>query len=141
MALWKQGVTPIVFLSDISRMNPFTKFLRQWPTNEEFDAFVTYWDRLERLTIQVYREKMTAEMAQSEFDEVWPWLRERYGRWQPLLETYWRQTTAAGKPTQSDPFLLLLEKPSPAAISGDWQAMQHLPAAREALNQYIIAQE
>ncbi len=122
-------------------MNPFTKFLRQWSANEDFDVFVTYWDRLERLTIQVYRQKIPVEMAQSEFDEVWPWLRERYGRWQPLLEPYWRQNLVAGNPAETDPFLLLLDKQSPDAISGDWQAMQHLPAAREALNQYIMAQE
>lgn len=123
-----------------SFMNPFTKFLRQWAADDDFDTFVAYWDRLERLTIQVYREKVTLAAAQSEFEEVWPWLRKQYGRWQTLLESYWRQTTAAGVPTQIDPFLLLLEKRSPAAIPGDWQAMQHLPAAREALNQYVRSQ-
>ncbi|MCL4263643.1 MAG: hypothetical protein KJ069_10530 [Anaerolineae bacterium] len=118
-------------------MNPFTKFLRQWSADDDFDAFVACWDRLERLTIQVYREKVTVEGAEPEFAEVWPWLREQYGRWQPTLEHFWRQTTAAGAPTQTDPFLLLLEKQSAVAIPGDWRAMQHLPAAREALNQYI----
>jgi hypothetical protein len=121
-------------------MNPFTKFLRQWAADDDFDVFVAYWDRLERLTIQVYRQKVTVATAQPEFEAVWPWLRQQYGRWQPLLEPYWRQTTAAGVPTQADPFLFLLEKESPAAISGDWQAMQHLPAAREALNQYVLGQ-
>lgn len=122
-------------------MNLFTSFLRQWSADDDFDAFVVYWDRLERLTIQVYRQKITVEAAQSEFTEVWPWLRERYGRWQSSLEPFWRQTTAAGQPTQTDPFLLLLEKQSPAAIPGDWQAMQYLPAAREALNQYVLAED
>jgi len=119
-------------------MNPFTKFLRQWSTDDDFDAFVAYWDRLEWLTIQVYREKVTPAAAQPEFDEVWPWLRKQYGRWHSLLEPYWRKTVAAGEPTRTDPFLLLLEKESAAAIPGDWQAMQHLPAAREALNQYVL---
>ncbi|HRQ39027.1 MAG TPA: hypothetical protein PLD25_14050 [Chloroflexota bacterium] len=121
-------------------MNPFTSFLRQWAADDGLDAFVTHWDRLERLTIQVYRQKITVAAAQAEFDEVWPWLRQRYGRWQSILEPFWRQTSAAGAPTQTDPFLLLLEKPSPAAIPGDWRAMQHLPAAREALNQYVLTQ-
>lgn len=122
-------------------MNPFTNFLRQWSADDDFDTFVTYWDRLERLTIRVYRQKLTVDAAESEFAEVWPWLRQRYGRWQPYLETFWQKSTAAGQPTQTDPFLLLLEKPSPAAILDDWQAMQHLPAAREALNQYILSKE
>lgn len=122
-------------------MNPFTKFLRQWSTDASFDTFAAYWDRLERLTIQVYREKVTPAAAQPEFEEVWPWLRKQYGRWQSLLEPYWRQTVAAGEHTRTDPFLLLLEKESVAAILGDWRAMQHLPAAREALNRYILAKE
>ncbi len=120
-------------------MNPFTTFLRQWSPDDDFDAFIAYWDRLERLIIQVYRQKITVAAAQAEFDEVWPWLRQQYGRWQSTLEPYWRKTTAAGQPTQADPFLLLLEKPSPAAIPGDWRAMQHLPAARETLNQYALS--
>lgn len=122
-------------------MNPFTNFLRQWLADDDFDAFVAYWDRLERLTIQVYRQKITVTAAEPEFAAVWPWLRERYGRWQSTLEPFWRQTTAAGAPTQTDPFRLLLEKQSPADIPGDWWAMQHLPAAREALNHYVLAQE
>ncbi|MBE7530807.1 MAG: hypothetical protein HND44_19525 [Chloroflexi bacterium] len=122
-------------------MNPFSSFLRQWLADDDFDAFVAYWDRLERLTVQVYREKVPVAAAQPEFAEVWPWLRERYGRWQSTLEPFWRQTTAAGASTQTDPFLLLLQKQSSADIPGDWWAMQHLPAAREALNRYVLAQE
>ncbi len=122
-------------------MNPFTNFLRQWSADDDFNTFVAYWDRLERLTIQVYRQKITVTVAEPEFADVWPWLRERYGRWQPTLEPFWRQTTAAGAPTQTDPFRLLLEKQSPADIPGDWRAMQHLPAAREAINHYVLAQE
>ncbi|NJN54908.1 MAG: hypothetical protein HC804_09215 [Anaerolineae bacterium] len=119
-------------------MNPFTKYLRQWSADEDFDAFVGYWDRLEQLTIQVYRQKITVGAAQPEFDVVWPWLREEYGRWQTLLEPFWQQSTAVGALTQTDPFLLLLKIQSPAEIPGDWRLMQHLPAARETLNQYAL---
>jgi hypothetical protein len=121
-------------------MNPFTKFLQQWSSDADFDDFVTYWDRLERLTIQVYRQKITVASAQPEFDEVWPWLQVRYGRWQPLLEPFWRQAVVAAQPAQVDPFVLLLNKSSPGSILGDWFAMQHLPAAREALNRFALAQ-
>lgn len=120
-------------------MNPFTKFLGQWAADPHLDEFVAYWDRLEKLTILVYREKMPAAEAETEFNVVWPWLREQYGRWAGALKPFWQQTTAAGQPTQADPFRLILEKQSPADIPGDWRTLQHLPAAREALNQYLLA--
>jgi hypothetical protein len=120
-------------------MNPFTKFLRRGRPDADFDRFVAFWDRLEWLTIQIYKEQTDTAEAETEFRQVWPWLRAHYGRWQPALDPYWRATRAAGAPTTTDPFLLLLAIESPAAIVGDWRAMQHLPAAREALNQYLLA--
>ncbi len=120
-------------------MNPFTQFLRQWSKTPDLDTFILYWDRLEKLTIQIYRGKMTVDEAQPEFEVIWPWLRARYGRWQAVLEPFWRDTHAGGQPVQTDPFQLLLEVRSPIDICGDWRMMQHLPAAREALNQYLMA--
>ena len=119
-------------------MNPFTKFLRHRQRNGNFDLFVSFWDRLESLTIQIYKEQIDAIAAQMEFAQVWPWLRQNYSRWQDELEPCWRRTRAAGAPTKSDPFLLLLAIESPTEIIGDWRAMQHLPAAREAINQYLL---
>jgi hypothetical protein len=119
-------------------MNPFSKYLSQWSDDGEFAAFVAHWDRLERIVIGVYRGKMEVEASGQEFDRVWPWLRERYPRWEETLLPYWRATRAAGEPTRSDPFRLLLGLPEPAAIRDNWGAMQHLPAAREAINQYLI---
>lgn len=120
-------------------MNPFTQFLRQWSKNPSLDTFIIYWDRLEKLTIQIYREKMTVDEARPEFEAVWPWLRVQYGRWRAALEPFWQATNVGGQPTQTDPFQLLLEKRSPEDICGDWHMMQHLPAAREALNHYLMA--
>lgn len=118
-------------------MNLFTHFLTQWTTNRSLGQFVEHWDRLERLTVLVHRKKMSAAAAASDFAEVWPWLRQHYGGWRDVLRPYWRQTKAAGLPTQIDPFELLLELDSPKEILGNWRVMQHLPAAREALNQYL----
>jgi hypothetical protein len=123
-------------------MNPFTKFLRHRRGNGNFDRFVSYWDRLEWLTIQVYKEQVDASSSEveAEFAQVWPWLRQNYGRWQDELKPCWRQTRAAEAPAKSDPFLLLLAADSPKSILGNWRAMQHLPAAREALNHYLLQQ-
>jgi hypothetical protein len=119
-------------------MNPFSHFLRQGGGNRDFDRFVSCWDRLEYVVVHVYREKMTVDEAAGEYAAVWPWLREEYGRWQAVLEPHWRQTRAAGAMTATDPFALLLAIESPEAIQGDWRAMQHLPAAREAINRYLL---
>jgi hypothetical protein len=79
------------------------------------------------------------EAAAGEFEQVWPWLRERYPDRAEALRPHWQATRAAGAPTRDDPFRLLLAVPEPAAIRGDWRAMQHLPAAREAINRYLLA--
>lgn len=121
-------------------MNPFSRFLSQWSRNPSFDEFVVRWDVLERTVVGVYRQKMTVAEGELEFNEVWPWLREQYGQWEAHLRPFWQQTKAGGQPTQTDPFLLLLAIKKTADIPGDWRIMQHLPAAREALNQYILAQ-
>ena len=120
-------------------MNPFSKFLRQWSQNVSLDEFVAYWDRLESVVVRVYRQKMTVEEVQGEFEEVWPWLRAHYGAWEGSLGPLWRQTSTGGQPTQNDPFRLLLACTKPEDIQGNWTAMQYLPAAREALNQLILS--
>ncbi|MCA9971558.1 MAG: hypothetical protein KC425_15145 [Anaerolineales bacterium] len=119
--------------------NPFTRFLSQWSTDGRLQAFVAHWDRLERVMVQVYREQRTPADARAEFEAVWPWLRRAYEGWEGELRPFWQQTRAGGAPTQTDPFRLLLAIERPAAILGDWRAMQHLPAAREALNQLVLS--
>ncbi|WP_420631887.1 hypothetical protein [Candidatus Leptofilum sp.] len=118
-------------------MNPFSGFLKQWSKNRPLNEFVAWWDQLESVVVQVYREKMTIEEAEPIFAEVWLWLRRHYEGWEETLRPYWQQTKAAGEQTQTDPFQLLLNLETPAAILGNWRAMQHLPAAREALNHLL----
>lgn len=122
-------------------MNPFTKFLNQWSSNRGLTEFVTHWDLLESVMVQVYRQKMSPEEAQAPFDQAWPWLRQHYQRWTEKLRPYWMQTRSGGKPTECDPFQLLLDLKSPQDIIGNWNAMQHLPSAREALNHFILEQQ
>ena len=118
--------------------NPFTRFLSQWSSDGDFAAFIEQWDRLERVVVGVYRAKLDTAEAAAEYHAVWPWLRRAYPRWQEALRPHWQATRAAGEPTQVDPFVLLLAIAAPADIAGDWRAMQHLPAAREAINRYLV---
>lgn len=119
-------------------MNPFTKYLSQWSNDDGFLSFVEYWDRLERLVIAIYRGKTALDAAEPEFQLVWPWLRSKYSAWENILQPYWQATRAAGDQTHTDPFNLLLSIDGPNDIPGDWRIMQHLPAAREAINRYLV---
>ncbi|MBP6015402.1 MAG: hypothetical protein KA586_01670 [Candidatus Promineofilum sp.] len=119
-------------------MNPFSKFLGTKSDDRPFLAFVEQWDILERLIIDVYRSKISVTAATADYEQVWPWLKEQYPQWEAVLRPYWQLTQAAGKATATDPFRLLLEIDAPANIPGDWRAMQHLPAAREAINRYLV---
>lgn len=120
-------------------MNPFTAFLKQWLKNDDLSEFIAYWDRLEAVVVRVYRQKMTLDEAKPEFAQVWPWLRNHYGAWEKGLRPFWQATKAGGQTTATDPFQLLLNLQTVEEIVGHWAAMQHLPAAREALNQYVLA--
>jgi hypothetical protein len=118
--------------------NLFSRFLGQWSKNRPFNAFVEQWDVLEAVVIGVYRERITPETAEIEFQRIWPWLRDRYPQWEETLRPHWQATKAGGRPTETDPFRLLLDVSRPADIRGDWRLMQHLPAAREAINRLLV---
>ncbi len=119
-------------------MNPYSKFLGRKSDDQRFLAFVEQWDELERLIIDVYRGQMTVAAATADYERVWPALKAQYSQWEATLRPYWQLTRAAGEPTATDPFRLLLAIDAPANIPGDWRAMQHLPAAREAINRYLV---
>lgn len=119
-------------------MNPFTKFLSQSSTDHRFLAFVEKWDELERIVIAVYRGKIAPDSADSDWQGIRAWLRNNYSSWETALRPYWQMTSAGGNPTITDPFYLLLNINIAADIPGDWRAMQHLPAAREAINRYLL---
>jgi hypothetical protein len=120
------------------KSNPFSRFLGQWSKNRPFNAFVEQWDILEATVIGVYREKITLEAAETAFQRIWPTLRKQYPQWEAALRPHWQATKAAGQPTQTDPFLLLLNIPQADKIKGNWRLMQHLPAAREAINRLLV---
>jgi hypothetical protein len=121
-------------------MNPFTKFLSQWSPNKSFATFVTHWDVVEWLMIQVYREKLSVTEAELQFAETWYRLREQYPQWSEQLWPFWQQTKVAGQMTKVDPFQHILDIQHPSHIPGNWHALQHLPAAREAINQFVLSE-
>lgn len=118
--------------------NPFTRFLSADLDDNSLISFISYWDRLESLVVSVYRNNAADDEHAPEFERVWAWLGEDYPKWQSALRPYWRQARAGGQSVEEDPFARLLKVNSPADLAGDWSLMQQLPAAREALNRFVL---
>jgi hypothetical protein len=100
---------------------------------------VAQWDGLEALVIDVYRRSTATPEDETEFRILSGWLRDRYTDHRAALVDYWPATQVAGAPAQDDPFRRLFEAPNAAAFVANWPALQALPAAREALNRWLIA--
>jgi hypothetical protein len=118
--------------------NPFTRAILKQVDDPELRDFVVYWDSLEFLVVRVFRAEVASQEDEAEHNRLRSWLSRNYGRWQARLTAYWRQTQVAGQPTRQDPFLFLIAAPASSQFVGNWTAMQYLPAAREALNQFLI---
>lgn len=119
-------------------MNPFTRYLLGGRREERMlQAFIEHWDALEALVIRVFRGKEATDDDESAYRELRPWLVENYPAWQEKWRPLWQEALVGGLPTQQDPFQRLLSAEKAADFVGDWQAMQNLPAAREAINKYI----
>jgi hypothetical protein len=131
--------------------NPFSRFLRERLTAQRpadssanddlrpaIDAFVRFWDEVETLVIQVYKSGRARRRDMSDWRDARATFPERYAPVEAALEPCWQGTKAAGKPVSGDPFRTLIAPESARELVDNWSAMQHLPAAREALNQLLL---
>lgn len=119
-------------------MNPFTKALTARLSEQRLRAFVAQWDALEALVIRVYRVKQALDADKQEHARLRLWLAEHYPEWRTQLEPYWRRARCGSSPCNDDPFEFLLKPVTPEVFVGSWAHMQALPAAREALNTFIL---
>jgi hypothetical protein len=129
--------------------NPFTRLLER-RLNAAGSAgpagaadFVERWDRLEALVIAIYRRGEASEEERAAFDEVAAWLARRYPALSDRLAPHWRGSAAgshAGVTTVEDPFRRLFEGRRADSFAGDREALRTLPAAREAVNRWLLEQ-
>ena len=120
-------------------MNPFSRFLSQWSNHQPLEAFIQGWDELERLAIGVYKSgRPTAEQTAA-YAALRPRLQAQYPPLADELAPLWREAKVAGKLATNHPFAFLLAAEQAADFVNNWAALQHLPAAREALNQRLVA--
>lgn len=119
-------------------MNLFTRFLKQWNRDKELDLLLEHCDALESLIIRVYKQGAASAADEAEYHALRAWLLANYLQWEKELQPYWRRTQVAGATAEKDPFRRLIAPEAAADFVGDWEAMQNLPAAREALNRLVL---
>jgi hypothetical protein len=121
--------------------NPFTRFLcgrlNQTQAAPAAEALIEHCDRLEALVIRVYRAGSACAMDVEEYLQLQGWLQEHYPAMALGLEPYWRGTKAGDAPVIQDPLLMIYNHRTAEEFVDNWQVMQLLPAAREALNQWL----
>lgn len=122
-------------------MNLFTRFLRQWNHDPDLERLVEHWDALEALVIRVYRRGEATAADEAEYRAIRAWMQHHYTAWEKVLESHWRHARVAGQGAQEDPFRRLMAPEAAAGFVRNWAAMQHLPAARESLNQLLLMQD
>jgi hypothetical protein len=120
-------------------VNPFTRFLLRRTADRELAELVAAWDVLERLVIRVYKAKTADAADAAEHQQVRSWMLAHYPRWQAALQPHWTGKRAGGEPVTEDPFAWLLHVETAAGFVDHWPALQMLPAAREALNELVLA--
>ncbi len=119
-------------------MNPYTRSLLERVEDPDLQSWVERWDELESLVIEVYRLEAAGPDDEREYRRLRTELRRDYERWNPELERHWRGLQAGGEAVTDDPFWALLAPKQAGDFVDNWKAMQTLPAAREALNNYLI---
>ncbi|MEM8858814.1 MAG: hypothetical protein AAGD96_10865 [Chloroflexota bacterium] len=120
-------------------MNPFTRFLRQWSNNSnEFESFIHHWDALEAMAIRVYKAGKPSAEDLADYQTIKKFMDVSYSELAPKLETYWKNSEVGGQLDHADPFAYLFQYDTAEGFVGNWAALQHLPAAREALNGLLV---
>jgi hypothetical protein len=119
-------------------MNPVTQSLLNRIQNPELARFISCWDALEALAIEVFRSKQASPQDELAYRQIQDCVRRRYPPWRKRLRPLWQKTQAAGQSIQQDPFMRLVQVEQVGVFAEDWSLVQTLPAAREAINQLLL---
>jgi hypothetical protein len=118
-------------------MNPYTQTLVKQLKDPRLVDFVVHWDLLEELVIRVYKAKRADTEDEGEYQRLRSWLLGAYPDWQASLGPYWPLALVAGQPPAEDPFAFLLAVPAASGFVKNRSTLTRLPAARQALNQFL----
>lgn len=106
---------------------------------KEIDLFIANWEMLEELVTDVYSKGQVDPTDRDLFGSLKFALKRYYRLLAEELKPFWRQVKVAGKLLKNDPFAELLDAPGLSAFLTNWEAIQKVPAAREALNLMLVA--
>lgn len=120
-------------------MNPVTRGLLKQINDPDLRRFAESWDQLEHLVIEIYRQKSVSSEQQVQFLNIKEVLAESYPSLEKELATFWPRIKVKGELVVGDPFAALIEKENAKEFVENWKALRTLPAAREALNQMLVA--
>lgn len=121
-------------------MNPVTAQLIQQIDDRKIIRFVHHWDELEALVIRVYKGARSTPEDEKQYRRLRRVLGRALPRYEDELALYWPQATVGGRPARDDPFRKLTSYEVALHFVGNWPAMQRLPAARQALNEWLLDQ-
>lgn len=120
-------------------MNPFTRFLKQWTKSEpQLAEFISHWDALEALSIRVYKAAGASAEDEASYQQIKRFMDSNYAAVAQELEPFWQQSEVGGELDHADPFQYLFQYADASGFVDNWAALQHLPAAREALNGLLV---
>lgn len=119
-------------------LNPVTAMLLEKVDSQELRGWTEAWGRLERMLLAVYRSGAVLDEQRRAYRRLRSEIRVDYGRWEADLKVHWQSAQVAGVPLERDPFVYLTTPEDLTAGFVTWQVIQILPAAREALNSFLL---
>lgn len=120
-------------------MNPVTQGLLKQLNDPDSTRFAESWDQLEQLVIEIYKQKSVSFDQQTEFFAVREKLQTMYPKFSQELDRFWPHIKVKGELMIGNPLASILSKQGAKEFVENWDAMRTLPAAREALNQMLVA--
>ena len=118
--------------------NPVTQSLISQTEDEPLAVFVQAWDALEELIIRLNRSGAVRQEDNLLYSRLQLELHQSYPALRDVLDPDWRRARKEGNELSGDPFRALLLASGPDEFVRNWDCMQMLPAARQALNEYIL---
>ena len=101
-------------------------------------TFAANWEILEELVADVYAKGQVDPKDRDLFGSLKLALKRYYRSLAEELQPFWQQVKVAGRALTKDPFAELLDTPGLTTLITNWEVMEQVPAAREALNLILV---
>jgi hypothetical protein len=106
---------------------------------KNIEALIANWEIFEELVEEVYSKGEVEPTDRHLFGSLKLAIQRYYLQLADELRPFWMQVKIAGQLLKNDPFAELLDTPGLSAFLTNWDRMQMVPAAREALNLLLVS--